>query len=148
MLLILYLHKHQWHIMVFINKIVLTFNMHGRVSPGTEIFIGGLMTVNLPALPPVRLTLKLSEFHSQSFVPRKCKRKPLNEMTWPSVALNAKRSGCWCLCFRLNRNRLRKWGPAYYEPVKSNHCFADRERERERERQAGNERTHDLNSNQ
>ena len=49
MLLILYLHKHQWHIMVFINKIVLTFNMHGRVSPGTEIFIGGLMTVNLTA---------------------------------------------------------------------------------------------------
>lgn len=45
--------------------------MHGRVGSGTEIFTGGLMTVNLPGLPPVSLTLKLSEFHSQLFVPKK-----------------------------------------------------------------------------
>ena len=34
--------------LVFTNKIVLTLNMHGRLGSGTEIFIGGLMTVNLP----------------------------------------------------------------------------------------------------
>ena len=88
--------------------------MHGRVSSGTEIFIGGLMTVNLTATSS-QFDIEIIWVSFWVFCPQESATSKWNDLT--KRCLDCKRSD-WCLCFRLNRNRLRKWGLAYYEPVR------------------------------